>query len=180
MAKLYMALDDRLVGMAERMQGGACATLSLTPPQFRTMTSIAALALSSICGLIGSCQLHGTADFNIWIIPYALWLFMTLSALYTVVSFARSSPDWSAAEHRKLLLGAVMTRANQANNRLVMTFLTALIFVIVVAGTLIGGGHGTFFFSMVALYFLNYTMRGYLAATEVPPLQGRFRNDTGF
>jgi hypothetical protein len=173
-------VDDKLVEISGQMQANACAVFSMTPPQFRAKTSIATLGLASLSGVIGIFNLYGTPDFNTWIIPYALWLFVSLSGLYTVVSMARSSPDWSAAEHRKLLLGAVMTRANQANNRLVMTFLTALIFVVVVAGTLIGRGHGTFFFSMLALYFLNYTMRGYLAATEVPPLQGRFRNDTGF
>lgn len=180
MTKLYIPLDDKLVGTAGWLQERACTTLSITPPQFRSMVSIVALALGSICGLIGCYQLYGTAGFSIWTIPYALWLFLTLTGLCTVFSALRSAPAWSAAEHRKLLLGAVMTRTNDANNRFVMSFITVLMIILVAAGFLIGGGHGVFFFAMVTLYFVNYSLRGFLAATEVPPLQGRFINDTGF
>lgn len=180
MTKLYVPLDDKLVTTAGWFQERVCRTLSVTPPQFRSMVSIVALALGSICGLIGSYQLYGTAGFNVWIIPYVLWLFLSISGLCAVVSALRTAPVWSAAEHRKLLLGAVMTRANDANIRFVMALVTVLMVILVIAGILLGAGQGAFFFAMVTLYFVNYSLRGFLAATEVPPLQGRFINDTGF
>ena len=173
-------VDDKLVELFGKMQENACETFSITPPQFRAKLSTATLALASISGVLGVFYLYRSPDFNTWIVPYTLWLLITLGGLFTVVSMAPSSAYWSAAEHRKLLLGAVLTRANGANIRFVMAFVTALTFAIVIAGVVIGAGHGTFFFSMVALYFLNHSMRGYLAATVVPPLQGRFRNDTGY
>jgi hypothetical protein len=177
---LVAALDDNLVEIAGTLQVKACKTLSLTPPEFRSKVSIFTLAISSICGVVGGYQLYGTPDFGIWIMPYLMWLLLNLAALSSVASTVRNAPAWSAAEHRKLLLGAVMTRTNDANHRLIFAIVTAFMLVLVAAGILIGGGHGVFFFSMVALYFTNYAMRGFLAATEVPPLQGRFRNDADF
>lgn len=180
MWNLVSALDDKLVEMAGTWQARACQTLSLTPPEFRSLVSIFTLILSSICGVIGGYQLYETPDFSIWIIPYVMWLSLNLAALSSVVSTVRNATAWSAAEHRRLLLGAVMTRTNDANNRLIIAIVTSFMLVLIAAGILIGGGHGVFFFSMVTLYFMNSAMRGFLAATEVPPLQGRFRNDTGF
>jgi len=177
---LVSALDDKLVEMAGALQAKAYQNLSLTPPEFRSRVSIATLAFSSICGVIGCYQLYGSPDFGIWIVPYLMWLSLNLAALSSVIVTSRDAPAWSAAEHRKLLLGAVMTRTNDANNRLIIAVVTALMFLVVAVGILIGAGHGIFFFSMMTLYFMNHTMRGFLAATEVPPLQGRFKNDEGF
>jgi hypothetical protein len=174
---LISVFDDKLVEIAATLQAKACENFSLTPPECRFRLTIFTLALSSISGTIGCYQLYGNPDFGIWIVPYLMWLSLNLAALSSVVVAARDTPAWSAAEHRKLLLGAVMTRTNDANNRLIIAIITALLFLLVATGILIDAGHGIFFFAMATLYFMNYLMRGFLAAAEVPPFQGRFRND---
>ncbi|TLX16461.1 hypothetical protein [Rhizobium sp. MHM7A] len=180
MWNLISALDDKLIEIAGTLQAKACETLSLTPPEFRSKVSVFTLILSSICGVIGGYQLYGTPDFSIWIIPYAMWLSINLAALWSIILTVRNAPIWSAAEHHKLLVGAVFARSNDANKRFIIFIVTCFMCILVAEGFLIGGGHGIFFFSMVTLYFANHAMRGFLAATDLPPLQGRLRDDSSF
>lgn len=180
MWNLVFAADDKLIEIAGAVQAKACKTLALTPPGFRAQVSFCALVLSSILGVVGIFQLYGTPDFSIWIIPYVMWLSINLAALSSIISTVRNAPIWSAAEYRKLLVGAVFARSNDTNNRFIVFLVTCFMCILVAEGIIIGGGHGIFFFSMVTLYFANHAMRGFLAATDLPPLQGRLRNDSGF